>query len=109
MYKKTWSFVFPVFLVSVLLAILISPFASSSPDGLEKVAEEKGFLAKAEDEPPAWKHAPIPDYAVGSTENESLATALAGLIGTALTFAVGLGLAKVIASKKKAQKPLQES
>lgn len=107
--KRTWIFIGLALLASVLLAVFISPFASSWPDGLEKVAEDKGFLAKAEDEPPAWKHGPIPDYAVGGIENESLATAAAGLIGTVLTFAVGLGLARVIASKKKTQKTLQES
>lgn len=97
--KKTWLFVLLALLVSLLLAIVISPFASSSPDGLEKVAEDKGFMEKAEEQEAAWKLAPIPDYAVGGIENESLATALAGLIGTLLTFAVGLGLAKVISRK----------
>ncbi|MCK4789888.1 MAG: PDGLE domain-containing protein, partial [Desulfobacteraceae bacterium] len=89
--KKTWLFVLLALLLSLLLAIVISPFASSSPDGLEKVAEDKGFLEKAEEQEAAWELAPIPDYAVGGIENESLATALAGLIGTLLTFAVGLG------------------
>jgi hypothetical protein len=32
--------------ISLLLALFISPFASSSPDGLEKVAETKGFAEK---------------------------------------------------------------
>jgi cobalt/nickel transport protein len=99
--KNIWAFVFPALVVSVLLAILISPFASSSPDGLEKVAEDKGFLEKAEEQEPAWKHSPIPDYAVGGTDNELLATSVAGLIGTLLTFAVGLGLAKLIARKSR--------
>jgi len=99
--KKTWTFVLLALLVSILLAILLSPFASSSPDGLEKVAEDKGFLEKAEERQPAWELSPIPDYAVGGIENESLATALAGLIGTLLTFAVGLGVAKLISRKSK--------
>jgi len=99
--KKTWFFVLLALLVSILLAILLSPFASSSPDGLEKVAEDEGFLEKAEERQPAWELAPIPDYAVGGIENESLATALAGLIGTLLTFAVGLGLAKLISRKSR--------
>ena len=44
---------------ALLLALVLSPFASSSPDGLEKVAERQGFLAKGEGEP-ALK-APVPD------------------------------------------------
>jgi cobalt/nickel transport protein len=31
--------------VALLLALVLSPFASASPDGLEMVAEQKGFLA----------------------------------------------------------------
>ncbi|NIA06418.1 MAG: hypothetical protein GWP14_02080 [Actinobacteria bacterium] len=99
--KKTWIFILWALLVSVLLAIFISPFASSSPDGLEKVAEDKGFLNKAEDHEPAWNYSLIPDYAVGGIKNESIATGLAGLIGTLLTFAVGLGLAKVMSRKRR--------
>ena len=98
--KKTWGFVIMALLVAVLLAVFVSPFASPWPDGLEKVAEDKGFLERAEEQEPAWKHSPIPDYAVGGIENESLATALAGLIGTVLTFGVGLGLAKVISHRR---------
>ncbi|MFH1624037.1 MAG: PDGLE domain-containing protein, partial [Pseudomonadota bacterium] len=33
-------------LLSLLIAIFISPFASPSPDGLENVAEIKGFLQR---------------------------------------------------------------
>ena len=100
--QKTWLFILLALLVSVLLAVIISPLASSSPDGLEKVAEDKGFMEKAEEQPATWKYSPIPDYTVGGVKNESLATALAGLIGTLLTFAVGLGLAKIIRRKSKA-------
>ena len=31
-------------LIAFVLAIVLSPFASSSPDGLEKVGEDKGFI-----------------------------------------------------------------
>ena len=99
--KKTWLFITVALLVSVFLAVVISPFASSSPDGLEKVADDKGFLEQAEQQEPAWQYPPIPDYAVGGIKHESFATALAGLIGTLLTFAAGLGLAKLIAGKRK--------
>jgi len=33
-----------VFIVAVLIAAILSPFASSYPDGLERVAEDKGFI-----------------------------------------------------------------
>ena len=106
--KKTGLFIVIALVVSVFLAVVISPLASSSPDGLEKVAEDKGFLEKAEEHQAAWKYSPIPDYAVGGIKNESVGTALAGLIGTLLVFAVGLGVAKVI-SRKKALKTLPDA
>ncbi|MFH1854041.1 MAG: PDGLE domain-containing protein, partial [Candidatus Omnitrophota bacterium] len=36
---------------ALILAFVVSPFAASSPDGLEKVAADNGFLEKGETEP----------------------------------------------------------
>lgn len=77
-------------LVSLVLAGVVSGFASSSPDGLEKVAEEQGFLDTAEDS--ALAESPVADYAVEGVEDERLSTGLAGVIGVTITFAFGLGL-----------------
>lgn len=99
--------------VAVALALIVSPWASSSPDGLEKVAEDKGFIEKAEETEPAWEKAPIPDYAVPGLTTEvvdeetgevaeeptKLATALAGLIGTVGIFLIAWGLALVLRKK----------
>jgi len=85
--------------VALLLAIFISPFASSSPDGLEKVAEEKGFLEK-EEASTLWRFAPISDYLIPGIENEKLATALAGLIGTVGIFMIAIGLGKILRKTK---------
>lgn len=76
----------------LLLALgvaLLSPLASPHPDGLERVAEDEGFLDQAEDAP----YQLIPDYAFPGIENEALATITAGLVGTALLFGVGYALA----------------
>ena len=83
-------------LVAVLLAVFLSPWASSSPDGLEKVAEDKGFLESAEETEPAWKHSPVPDYAVNGIENERVATGLAGFVGVLITAAVIVLLALAV-------------
>jgi len=77
-------------LVALVLAGLVSGFASSSPDGLEKVAQDKGFLATAEDS--ALAESPLADYGVSGVDNERLSTGLAGVIGVGITFAFGLGL-----------------
>ena len=49
-----------------LLITLFSPFASSSPDGLEKVAEDKAFIDSAKDAP----YELIADYVFPWVDNE---------------------------------------
>ena len=48
--------------VAIGLATAASPFASSSPDGLERVAEDKGFLERGH-LGTVQDRAPVPDYA----------------------------------------------
>ncbi len=76
---------------ALFLAVFLSPLASPWPDGLERVAEDKGFLDRGE--VTQVVSSPIPDYAWPNIENEAAATALAGLAGTLLVFAVGYGVA----------------
>jgi len=77
-------------LLALLLAGVASGFASSDPDGLEKVAQDKGFADTAEDG--ALADGPLADYAVRGVDDERLSTGLAGVIGVGITFAFGLGL-----------------
>ena len=83
--------------VALILAIFVSPFASSWPDGLEKVAEDKGFIHLSETQPII--PSPIPDYAWPGINNERLATSIAGLVGTVIIFALGLGLGYLLKRK----------
>ena len=69
--------------IALILAVFISPLASPFLDGLEKVAQQKGFLEKGEE---AVLSSPIPDYIWPGIENEGMATAIAGAIGTMTTF-----------------------
>ncbi len=77
-------------LVAVLVAVVIAQFASSNPDGLEYVAEQEGFAETATDHDLA--DAPLADYGENLTDNDGLNTAVAGLIGTLATLAVGYGI-----------------
>ncbi len=85
--------------VSLVLALLLSPFASSSPDGLERVAEDKGFMETAEGAE-LWEAAPAPDYLMPGVSHEGLATGLAGAAGTLIMFGAGMGLARVLARRR---------
>lgn len=81
-------------LAALILAFFISPFASSSPDGLEKVAEDKGFLEKGEVGPAV--SSPIPDYAWPGIDHEGVATGLAGVFGALVVFGLAYGIGAII-------------
>ena len=92
---------FPFLLVAVgvclLLAAFLAPFASSSPDGLERVAEDQGFLERAEGKQ-VWQAAPVPDYEMPGVGGSGIATALAGVAGTLIVFGLALGLGRLLVS-----------
>jgi hypothetical protein len=75
-------------IVALGLAFFVSPYASSSPDGLERVAIDKGFAETARDH--ALAEGPLADYQVRGVGDERLATGLSGVIGVAITFGVGM-------------------
>lgn len=82
-------------LIALGLAIL-SPLASPWPDGLERVAEDKGFIEAALE--PAFEI--IPDYVFPGLGNEALATILAGLVGTLILFGVSYGLGALLKGQR---------
>ncbi|WP_199747633.1 PDGLE domain-containing protein [Actinomadura sp. WAC 06369] len=77
-------------IVSLVLAGIVSHYASSSPDGLEKVAADKGIAAQEEEH--ALAGSPLGDYGVEGVDDGRLSGGLAGLIGVGLTLAAGGGL-----------------
>lgn len=81
--------------IALFLAIL-SPLASTHPDGLEWVAKQKGFLDMAR--APLFKI--IPDYVFPGMRNEALATIAAGILGTLLVFGVAFSVAYLRKNQK---------
>jgi cobalt/nickel transport system permease protein len=92
--RNTAGLVVAGLVVAAALAILVSPFASSTPDGLERVAADEALDTEVEDH--AMAGGPLAEYGVEGVDNERLGTGLAGLIGVVVTFAVGFGLFAVI-------------
>ena len=74
------------YIVAVAVTLL-APLASGSPDGLERVAEDSGFIDRAQGAP----YAIIADYVVPGIQNEALATILAGVIGVTVVYALVAG------------------
>ncbi|WP_406372532.1 energy-coupling factor ABC transporter permease [Streptomyces sp. NBC_00647] len=76
---------------SLVLAGFVSFYASADPDGLEKVAKDKGIDAKAE------KHAtedssPLAGYGVKDISDARVSGGLAGVIGVGVTVVAGTGV-----------------
>jgi cobalt/nickel transport protein len=87
------------FVISLFLAGVVSFYASSSPDGLEKVAEDIGFIETAKDH--SNVDGALADYGVKGIENERTSVGVAGVIGVIGTAVVaGIGF-KLIARKPK--------
>ncbi len=93
MSKKWWL----IALILCLVLATLSPLASSSPDGLEKVAGDRGFVGLAQESP--FKI--FAGYVFPGIENQALATILVGWLGTLALFGIAYGLAWLIRIRKK--------
>ena len=94
MSKRTQTIVMLGLLVALVLAGGVSYYASASPDGLNKVAIDKGFDEGEKDH--ALGDWPLAGYALRGVDNERLSGGLAGIAGVALTFLIGGGLALAV-------------
>jgi cobalt/nickel transport system permease protein len=92
---RTWGFVAAALVVALALAVFVSPFASSAPDGLERVAVDRGFAATAPQEP-VWRFAPVSDYTFPGISSPAVATAVAGGVGTLMLFGLVFGLGRLL-------------
>lgn len=84
--------------VALIIAAVVSPFASSSPDGLERVAADLGFINSAHSEPLAQKlpFASIFDgYALKGVPTW-VATPIAGVVGALTAFGIAWAAGKLL-------------
>lgn len=88
-----------VLAAAIFLAVFISPFAASSPDGLERVADDKGFIEKGRTR--QVFPAPLADYFWPGIRNQKLAVALSGLAGTLAVFIIASGLGIYLKRSRK--------
>lgn len=79
--------------VTLLVAGVLSYFASASPDGLESAAEKAGFGHTATDS--ATAGSPLADYAVGGQEG-FLSGSAAGVVGVVVVLVLAGGIAMLL-------------
>ncbi|GAA3098772.1 energy-coupling factor ABC transporter permease [Streptomyces goshikiensis] len=87
---------------ALVLAGFVSFYASASPDGLEKVAADKGIDQKVEEHAAAGS--PLADYSVKDVTDARLSGGLAGVIGVGVTVVVGTGIFWTV-RRRRAQDP----
>ena len=97
--KRDLKFYLIFFAAALVLAAVVSFYASSSPDGLEKVAGEIGFLETAKDH--TNSDFALADYGVAGVENERFSVGLAGTIGVVTTGLVAVVLFMALGRKKQ--------
>jgi hypothetical protein len=85
---STRVFVAVALALAVGLATAVSPFASPSPDGLNKVAAEKGFATQARP-----SHGLIAGYEFPGIADHRIARGVSGFAGTVGVFALAWGVA----------------
>ena len=83
-------------MIAALIVVVLAPLASPDPDGLERVAEDHGFLGNAQNA----LYSIIPDYSVPGVGG-NLSTILAGLIGVLVVFGLMMLLGRVLARRRR--------
>lgn len=91
---STAWFVIGALLVSLVLAGIVSFYASGSPDGLNKVAADHGLAEK--EKASATADSPFADYSTKDVTNERLSGGLAGIIGVGVVLLIAGGTAYII-------------
>lgn len=97
--KSTTRFAIAALLVALVLAGVVSFWASGSPDGLEKVAEDKGFIGTAQDHDLA--DSPFADYGTSGLDGFA-GSAVAGVVGVLVTLGVMGGLVLLVRRRSAA-------
>jgi cobalt/nickel transport protein len=97
--KGVWTLVFIGLVLSLIIAGVVSFYADPNPDGLERVAEDQGFIEDAQDSANADIFAA--DYGIAGVEDERLSVGLAGVMGVVVMAVIAFGLFWFLGRGKK--------
>lgn len=98
MSRRTVVFVVGGLAVALVLAFFVSRYASSQPDGLEKVAADEAIDVGERDH--AFAEGPLADYEASGVDDPGLATGVAGVVGVAITFVVAGGVVWAVTRRR---------
>lgn len=98
------EFIFYGLLTALGMALFVSPFVSSWPDGLDKAAEQLGFDGRTAETISGW----FGDYKIPGVSSTALATGLAGLAGVLIMFALAWFVGRLLARERKSVNPENE-
>jgi cobalt/nickel transport system permease protein len=104
---KTRAFLLSGLAVALVLAVVVSQFAASAPDGLQKVAEDSGFAASAQGH--AMGGSMFAHYATAGVANPTLSLAIAGAAGVVITLAVGAGILYAVRERRSEEPDLTQA
>ncbi len=93
------GFAVAALVVCLALAGAVSYYASVSPDGLNKVAADKGFGAQEKDS--AAADSPLAGYDTEGVDDSRLSGGVAGVVGVVVVLVFAGGLAYVVRRKRQ--------
>lgn len=82
-------------IIIIALSALFIPLASESPDGLERVTSDGGFLSSASENISSPFTAPFPDYKVPGI-GDMTSGVVSGIAGALAMFCIGWGIAALL-------------
>lgn len=88
-------------LIIALAVVLFSPMASADPDGLERVAENIGFLEQGRDAP----YTLLPEYTIPFLGETAVSTIVAGLVGAVMVAAIAYGAGRLLSRSAPGPSP----
>jgi hypothetical protein len=92
--RRSAKIVLVLLAAALVVAGILSFYASSSPDGLNRVAADKEFSSL--EQPHGAEDSPLAGYAVRGVDNERISLGLAGVLGVTITFLLAGGIFLVV-------------
>lgn len=82
--------------IAALIVIVLAPLASPDPDGLERVAEDVGFIDRAGN----FFTGLFSGYSIPGINDPAVSTVLSGLLGLAIVVTVMMVVGRLVARRR---------